>query len=364
MKVFSRRVPILAFTAVAPLCLLVFVHAPLNVQPTEKNQAFAEADADVTQFRLADLETKLASMPKGPERDYFSGVLANRTGHVQDSIRLLNRALPAIRKSQPARAALALETLADDYKKGFRYDDAAKTYQDLLTHFAAQLGERLQDTKDDSGILHLLQVAPPQTITWNGPVRLKTRRNVIGSMVAELDVNGVKEPWLLDTGANFSVLSRSFMRRLGLKPLPGFGQTQGGVTGIENPLQVAVLPTLQMGGATLHNVVALVLDDANLNIDLGKTKYPINAIVGYPVFQALGTITFRHGGIFEAGDAARQDASGTRMFMDLLTPVIQCGVEGQQLPFTFDTGASTSNLSVRYYERFRADSGSWKKKRD
>ena len=49
------------------------------------------------------------------------------------------------------------------------------------------------------------------------------------------------------------------------------------------------------------------------------------------------------------------------MYMKLLTPVIDCGVEGKNLPFTFDTGASGTNLSVRYYNQFRGMSGTWKK---
>ena len=59
------------------------------------------------------------------QRDYFAGVLANRSGHIDDSILLLNRALPNIRESQAKRAAIALEALADDYNKSFRYGDAA-----------------------------------------------------------------------------------------------------------------------------------------------------------------------------------------------------------------------------------------------
>ena len=49
------------------------------------------------------------------------------------------------------------------------------------------------------------------------------------------------------------------------------------------------------------------------------------------------------------------------MYMKLLTPVIECGVEDKELPFTFDTGASGSSLSFRYYQQFRAEAGSWKK---
>ncbi len=309
---------------------------------------------------MSALEAKLQTMQPGPERDFFAGVLANRSGRIDDSILLLSRALPTIRESQPKRAALALETLADDYTKCFRYADAARTYDDLLAHFAGQLDRG--GTKDDSDLAHLLQGVPAQTITLQGPVRLKTERNPIGSQATELTVNGVRGPWLLDTGANQSVVSRSFARQLGLKPLPGFAQTGSGITGIANPLQVAVLPTLQMGGATVKNVVVLMLEDANLKVGSGKHTYQINAILGYPVFQALGTITFLHSGEFEAGDATQRPATGTRVYMRRLTPVIECGVEDNELPFTFDTGASETDLSIRYYEQFRGKAGSWKKR--
>jgi hypothetical protein len=93
---------------------------------------------------------------------------------------------------------------------------------------------------------------------------------------------------------------------------------------------------------------------------MGKQTYQINAIVGYPVFQSLGVITFLRNGWFEAGDAARRSATGTRMYMKLLMPVIECGVEGKGLLFSFDTGASGTNLSIRYFDQFRRGAGSWK----
>ena len=68
-----------------------------------------------------------------------------------------------------------------------------------------------------------------------------------------------------------------------------------GLTGIENPMKIAILQELRMGGATIENVVLLIFDDANLKIDLGKEAYQINGIVGYPALiahalVALGSI--------------------------------------------------------------------------
>jgi predicted aspartyl protease len=347
---------------VSLVCMISCPQSSLNAAPVKTAVSTDGPDAEVKEFRLDDLEARLRSMQRGPERDYFAGILANRAGRTAESIRLLNSSLPSIRTSHPERAAFALEALADDYNKTFQYANAAAAYDDLLAHFASQMGTtELQGAKDDSGVIHLLRDAPAQTITWDAPTRLKTERNPLGSMNADLTVNGVREPWLLDTGANLSLVSQSFAQKLGLKLLPGVGQTRSGITGIENPLRVALLPTLQMAGATLHNVVLMVLDDANLKVDLGKQTYQINGIIGYPVFQAFGAITFLHDGGFEAGDRAVRSSAGARMYMKLLMPVIECSVEGKDFPFTFDTGAGSTALSVRYYDHFRNESGTWKK---
>ena len=97
------------------------------------------------------------------------------------------------------------------------------------------------------------------------------------------------------------------------------------------------------------------MSGTGVKINVGKQTYQINGIIGYPVFQALGTVIFLHSAEFEAGDKTRSNRDGTRMYMTLLTPVIDCGVEGKNLPFTFDTGASGTNLSVRYYNQFHSE---------
>ena len=85
----------------------------------------------------------------------------------------------------------------------------------------------------------------------------------------------------------------------------------------------------------------------------------INAVLGYPILEALGVVTFTRDE-FLAGEAAEPGGQGVRMYMRGLTPAIECEVEGRPLLFTFDTGASSTDLSVRYYELFHAQADSWK----
>ena len=321
-----------------------------------------EPDAAVTEFRFDNLEALMRVMPEGPEKDYFAGVLANRVNHNAESIRLLIRALPTLRSSRPDRAAAALQSLVDNYNKSFRYADAAKADDELLSRYPDQLlPEQLQGVKDDAGIAHILSNSPPQTVTWNGPLHLKTEIDPLGDVDTNLTVNGVRAAWLLDTGANLSVVSKSFAKRLGLTLLPGVAQTQAGLTGIENPLRLTLIPSLHMGGATLHNVVVMVLDDASLMVGTSKDKYQINAILGYPVFQSLGIVTFLHSGWFVAGQAHPADGKGAPMYLKGLSPVVKCRVEGVELPFALDTGASATILFMRYFHRFAGESALWLK---
>jgi len=349
-----------AFNAACVLSGLLWIGCAMP-QPAQSRNAASEtgatAETELRDFRLGALEARIETMPEGLERDYFSGMLAVRSGHFDDAIRRLNRTLPQLRQSEPKRAALALDALATAYRANNQYADAAHAYSELAEHFAGQLDH---DPADDAAIARILSGTPAQTITWQGPVRVRTSTSPLGSQITELTVNGVREQWLLDTGANQSVVSKAFARRLGLTPLPGVAPVGSGVTGLRSSVQIAVLPTLQISGAILTNVVLVILDDANLRIGSGPDAYQINAILGYPIFKALGAVTFTHGE-FLAGDAVEKNSRGARMYMRGLTPAVECEVEGRPLLFTFDTGASSTDLSVRYYEQFRHEAGSWKK---
>ena len=336
--------------------LVVGCSAPRSGSPSSTVDT-AAADAELRDYRLRDLETRVQTMPAGPERDYYNGMLAARSGRFDEAISQLDRALPHLRGSQPNHAATALEALATAYRANNQYGHAAAAYADLSDHFSGQLDHF---PADDAALARILSGTPAQSIVWNGPVILKTSRTPLGSRDAELTVNGVRAAWLLDTGANQSLVTRSFAKRLGLTPLPGTAPVGSGLTGRRSEVQVGVLPVLPLGGATLTNVALLIIDDASLRIGIGSDAYQIDAILGYPAFRSLGVVTFTRDDL-SAGDAAEQQVQGARVYMRGLTPAIECEVDGQPLLFTFDTGASSTGFSVRYYERFRPHASAWKK---
>ena len=90
----SLAIAVLRWSVIA--CLFAFV-------PFFSAKADDSPDAEVRDFALPKLEARLKTMPAGPERDYFTGVLANRAGRIEESIRLLESILPEMRKTNPAR---------------------------------------------------------------------------------------------------------------------------------------------------------------------------------------------------------------------------------------------------------------------
>jgi aspartyl protease len=322
-----------------------------------RDGALDSPDAEVHDYQMGALTARLETMPRGVERDYFSGILASRSGRSEDAMRLLTRVLPDLRTAHRQRAATALQALAETYLLSCRYREAALAFDEIEQHFA----DMHLDVADDAALARILREAPAQTVEWQGPVRVPTSRNPIGSVDSEITIGGIRERWLLDTAANQSVVSRSYAERLGLTPVAGVASVGSGITGRTSSLRAAIVPEVRLGGATVSNVVVLILDDANLRIGTGTDVYQINAILGYPTLRALGRITFTRDGQFLAGGTGDQSAS-VPMFLRGLTPAIECEVDDRRLLFTFDTGASSSDFSVRYYESFRRRHPGWRRR--
>ena len=320
-------------------------------------------DAFIKGAQYPELATAVDHMPPSGNRKYFAGILANREGKIQESAALLAGIIPRLKTKHPARAAVALQTLAEDYVQMYRYADASQVYGDLLHNFADRLSSvERQSVNDDAALARLLREVEPETVTFNGTVDVPLHREPgLGTLDANVTVGDRTESWILDTGANVSTVSASFAHMLGLPFSTGEGQVQG-TTGAESKLHVAVVPALRLGSATVSNVVLLVLDDKNLDIQTGKdTHHQINAILGYPVLRALNRLSFVDGDRLLAGPGSPSGNNGAPMFLDDLTPLLECKVENRNELFSFDTGATSTSYSDRYAKEFPAQLKTGKK---
>jgi predicted aspartyl protease len=347
---------------VIAFCLLFDTDAFLYAQSSNTTQtsirgqesSASQLDELIAQSRYLKLQRDLSAAELSTSnRTYFEGMVADRTHNVADAIALLGKALPDLKAHSAHRAALALRALASDYSEAGRYGDSANAYSALLTNYRSQFhAGDLQEFSDNLHTYELLRGAPAQVIAGSTGFTVATRRDPLGNTDVPVTVGKTEMWWMFDTGANISTISLSTARRLGLPLSRRSATTQSGATGNEAPLRTAIIPELRFGGALIRNAVVLVMGDKELDINLGtKGHYVIEGIFGYPVISALGSFTISDDQM-EIATASSSSARCSPLYVQDLTPLVVAGSQGEDLTFSFDSGASTGTLTARYFHAF------------
>lgn len=156
--------------------------------------------------------------------------------------------------------------------------------------------------------------------------------------------------FFVDSDANFSFLSESEARHLGLTVRESKA-TAAGVTGQETGFRVAVAGELRIGNVQLRNVAFLVLADSEevfRNLQLSQ-----QGAIGIPVLLALRTVRFDRQGNFEVG-ARLQNAknAGAPLGFDAADPIVRTEFGGQGVPAILDTGAAVTEIWPPFARQF------------
>lgn len=328
-----------------------------------KNGLLTEAQAALDAWRMDEVNALIESLANTSEGDYVLGIASNRSNDIDTSTRALRSALPGLDRSAPDQAINALLTLSDNYQKTSSYAEVAKTLREAIEQHADQMKPGfLTSVKTDLALVSALSNSQPQNVSISGESELPIRRNPLGTLNVDAVANGVSAAWMLDSGANYSIVSESFARRLKLDiagKVPGIGSS----TGISVDGQVAIVKEIRLGSAVLHNVAVLVVSDDQIHYKLPKGgEYQIDGALGYPVFQALGRVSFIGEKSILIGAKSIPVKDGTQLYMDGLTPIIFLNIEGSSLPFILDTGASSTSLSHTYWTKMAARASNWTRK--
>src|SRR4051794_28583661 len=325
-------------------------------QASRSKVTAAKLDLMFLKKQYVELECSLPGADlSAVDRQYFEGMLANLRNDVPRSIELLSKAVPELQKANSPRTARAMRLLANSYVRAYRYSDSAKLYKQLVAKYADafERGEK-KSLEDDAATVALLDGAPAQTVEGATEFAVPWHRSKIGSMDVEATVGGEKMSWLVDTGANYSVLIESAAKRLNVKLSEGSASTQG-ITGDDNPLRIGIVPEMKLGTATIKNVAVLVLPDKNLNVNFGdKGSYQIEAILGFPVLEALGRITMTSPGgsagemrVDKGGGGDVQ--KGSPIYIEEMEPLLAAKIGEHDVIFAFDTGADSTMMTMKYY---------------
>lgn len=261
-------------------------------------------------------------------------------------------AFDAYRRSSaatPELTALGRSIIAGSQFASGDYREAAEAAAAWEQGLGADSGpEEALSASQTRSVATLLARAEPQRMDPSRPEPVPTAIDAAGLVRAPMTVNGWEISAVLDTGANLSVLSVSAAERLGVTVLEGSGSV-GSTTQDAVPVRLGVADTLVIGGATLRNVAFLIIDDSALSFPL-PGGYTIEAIIGFPVFRALGRTTFTKDGWFTWSTEAR-DPMPANVYVrgSNLHVVVEIGAE--RLPLHLDTGAGGSDLSSAAFPR-------------
>ena len=232
----------------------------------------------------------------------------------------------------------------------YQYEEALNVTEKLLAEFKPLLKKDETDELINSALIwKAASDLAPQTISKTGDTRIESRKDMAGLTNIKVNVNSNEEEFIFDTGANFSTVSNSIAKKLGMEFLTGTVEV-GTSTGLKVNAELAYADTLRIGNMIFTNVLFLVLPDKDLSFADGA--YVIKGIIGFPVIKDMKQITLSENEIFIP--EITENSFYDNLSMNGLIPLIQTIVDSDTLIFSFDTGARKTMLYTLYYEKYRS----------
>ena len=346
---FDRK--LFFFLAACIVAFVVFVASGARSQVRVADNA-QDLDTLLAKKQYPELEqaldTQVAELSK-ETRAYFWRVMANRLNQVQKSLTLLEPLIPHLLINDARRGEIAVCTVADDYAKSFRFRDAARVYAEASRIAQQQKLNSSCDAARERDHWALFEDAPPQSLTSGGDFVLPGHWDAMGLIQVPVNAGAYSGSWILDSGANLSLISQSVAEQMGLQVSTSVANAEGG-SGRALLVHTAVIPELHLGPAVVRNLPVLVAADRDL--DFPNLNYRIEGGLGLPILAAFGAVTiYNDGQVRFAGapESAQSVPNPHNLYLEKFTPLITASFGlGDQL-FAIDTGAAGTILSSAFY---------------
>ncbi|MCL1868175.1 MAG: aspartyl protease family protein [Paludibacter sp.] len=233
----------------------------------------------------------------------------------------------------------------------FDYAKVAENYEKIIKNFSNGLDSTQIDNYENTvALFSTLKNIPPQKI--NRPpkdVELQSFRNKFNHLLVPVVRGNVQSQFVFDTGASFAMISDSIAQLMNMTILPVDIKVLTS-THLQIQPKLAVADSFYVGDILFENVVFLVSPQSDLTFE--QVDYAIYGLVGFPQIMQMQEIRFEQTGkIIVPRKAKRQ--SGKNMFLDGYNPVIEVFNQNDTLLFRLDTGAKTSELSCKYFEKHK-----------
>ncbi len=273
---------------------------------------------------------------------FYPGIVACAFNRLTDCDRNLSVVMESWPKSDRARDAH--EALAYAYQRAGDYPKAAAEIDAL-----SKLTPDAPDVRNALSFYSSLRNYPKLTVTSRQPSKIRYRIDD-GNMFIPVTINGRQAEYMVDTGANFSLISESEAKRLGLT-IHQVTAKGSNATGGEVTFRTAMAEQFELGDTHLRNVAFLVVDDSQQPfVDVPQQQ---RGIIGLPVFLVLQTIRWRPDGVFEvAPEIDTATARDPNLFMEGGEIFVQAEFASRKITLLLDTGATTTRLWPKFASDF------------
>src|SRR5262245_40812406 len=271
----------------------------------------------------------------------YLGAVASAFNRVKDAEKYFNQ---AIRRPLTAETAIeARELLAQLYIRVGRSSDAGHLIDEIL-----KMAPQRSDVQNTRVVFGAFSDRPNMSVRSR---RASFRCDVTGSGVyLPLSINGTPVTWLLDTGANVTVLSEAEARMVGLA-VQDSSEKLGDLAGGATKVKTALVRRMTIGATEMRNVPVVVLPDSEspwAEATPGK-----RGLVSLPIALALQTIKWTRSGTCQTGPGVNPGRNNrSNLAFDHLNPLIQVESQGRQLDFILDTGMQSG---TQLWQRFAQD---------
>ncbi|RYE88069.1 MAG: hypothetical protein EOP19_02510, partial [Hyphomicrobiales bacterium] len=150
------------------------------------------------------------------------GILASRKGDAAGCIERLGPLLDSNAPIEPALLSMTHEALANALVSQGAYAAAAEVWDRLLERWGGLIDPLdRQDAEGSRSFVAALRGAPVQTLDAPAGFTLPIARNGVGLLEVEVTSGDLQRPWIVDTGANFCLLTEPLAKAAGVELVEG-----------------------------------------------------------------------------------------------------------------------------------------------
>jgi predicted aspartyl protease len=302
-------------------------------------------------FKLDQLMSGITRVEHNPDLLLYKATIENVFNKPGESNRLIQKLL----KKYPRH-------FNDTIMKDLYYMQEANAYrlQDYQSEYIADSilvakyspvcdSSEIETHKDDLTLFRVIRDVPKMEIKIPVDATATLKRDIAGLMNVSVTLQKDSIDWVFDTGAAFSVILESQAAKYGVRILPGKIRT-GTSTGIKVEGQMGLLD-LRVGNIEVKNAVMLVLPDSALTFANGA--YVIKGVLGFPVIYALQEFTIKDDKTILVHQTQGK-TNDRNLALDGQYMLIRVEANNDTLPFLFDSGNNITNLSARFYNKYKS----------